>query len=269
MQSLDTPISVLATDLDGTFIPLDGNQANRRDLEILEREFLTGRATLCFVTGRHLESVVDAIESERLPRPDWVICDVGTSIYRCDDSGAMQRVPEYADHLGRIVADLPIDVLRGRLAATDGLRLQEEEKQGPYKLSFYCQAERLDSRAAEIQDFLDRSGAPYSLIASVDPFNGDGLLDLLPAGASKAMALRWWTEAGGYDQTSVVFAGDSGNDLAALCSGVRAIVVANAQASVVRAAQEYHRDQGWTDRLFHATGPATSGVLEGLRHYHR
>ena len=101
----------------------------------------------------------------------------------------------------------------------------------------------------------------------VDPFTGEGLIDFLPQGVSKDYALRWWVEHTGRDEQTILFAGDSGNDLAALTAGYRSIVVANADESVAQAVSDAHQNAGWEDRLFLAQKPATSGVLEGLRHF--
>ncbi len=65
-----------------------------------------------------------------------------------------------------------------------------------------------------------------------------------------------------------MFAGDSGNDLAALSAGYRSIVVGNASKSVVEEVTAAHRAAGWQDRLFLASRPATSGVLQGFRYFH-
>ena len=119
----------------------------------------------------------------------------------------------------------------------------------------------------EIQKRLDHASAPYSMIHSVDPFNGDGLIDLLPQDVSKAHALSWWVEHVGVAPGGIVFAGDSGNDLAALSAGYQAIVVGNADRSVAQQAQEAHESAGFSDRLYLAEAPATSGVLEGCRWY--
>ncbi len=156
--------------------------------------------------------------------------------------------------------------LRESLSDLNALRLQEEEKQGPFKLSFYADANILEELTAEIERRLAAHNAPYSLIASVDPFNGDGLIDLLPQGVSKAYALDWWSDYANYPRQSVVFAGDSGNDVAALTAGFRAIVVANADRKVARAVYEQLKTKsGSAGSLYLAKTPATSGVLEGCR----
>lgn len=264
----DCPVltnQILATDLDGTLIPLSDNPANTADLPQLAAQLQSHHVTLIYITGRHFASAQSAIKQHQLPQPDWLICDVGTSIFHRQPDGTLQTVHAYADHLGEIVAKMPVDELKQHLSTIDGLRLQESEKQGPFKLSYYADAAQLDPLVEQIKQQLSQTTAPYSIIHSVDPFNGDGLIDLLPSGVSKAHALAWWVEQNDLHQDAIVFAGDSGNDLAALTAGYRAIVVGNADRSVAQQAYAAHRAAGWENRLYLATRPATSGVREGCR----
>ena len=256
---------ILASDLDGTFIPLSGDRQNQVDLRTLELQLRAHNVTLVFVSGRHFELVEQAIHEFQLPHPNWIICDVGTSIRRRLETGGYEPVVPYEQHQNQIIAPFPILTLRERLQTTPGLRLQEEEKQGPFKLSFYAEAARLDELVHGIQKVLVQCQAPYSIIHSVDPFNGDGLIDLLPAGVSKSHALEWWCEYAGARAGSIVFAGDSGNDWAPLTAGYRAILVGNADRQLARQVFIAHRESGTSDHLYLARAPATSGVLEGCR----
>ncbi len=256
---------VLATDLDGTFIPLNGDIQNQSDLQILRDQFERHDISLIFVTGRHFASVAQAINDFHLPLPQWIICDVGTSIFHRQDSGELTPVTAYQDYQDRIIKSMPLAALRERLQDIPGLRLQEQEKQGRFKLSFYAEASQLDRLVNVIQDDLDQSTAPYSIIHSVDPFNGDGLIDLLPATVSKAHALKWWSQKYNLNPGDIVFAGDSGNDLAALTAGYRTILVGNAHRTLARQVFDRHKESGWKNLLYLADGKATSGVLEGCR----
>ncbi|MCA9091039.1 MAG: HAD-IIB family hydrolase [Planctomycetaceae bacterium] len=254
---------ILATDLDGTLIPLDRNAQQVADLQQLGQLLKQHEVTLSYVTGRHLASVQQVRKDERLPAPDWMICDVGTSLYSCQGNSSPILVPEYSEHLAALTTDMPREDLRRLLGSLNGLRLQEAEKQGPFKLSYYAQANDLDHLVPEIEDLLIRESAPYSLIHSVDPFNNDGLLDLLPRGVSKSYALDWWTKFLDTAPEQILFAGDSGNDLAPLTSGFRGILVGNADRRLAAEVAAAHQRAGWTDRLFLATQAASSGVLEG------
>lgn len=262
-RALGHNLHVLATDLDGTLIPLSGNSRNREDLQKLAKELHRHEITLVFVTGRHLESVQRAMKENALPVPDWVICDVGTTIYRRMDDDRLCAVVCYHSHLESIIARCPIAELRQVLSDIPELQLQEQEKQGRFKLSYYTQQSQIEAAVQAIQQRLARTEAPYSLIHSIDPFTGDGLIDLLPEHVSKAYALHWWVDHAGIRKESVVFAGDSGNDLAAFEAGYRAIVVGNTNRDIARQVAEHHQQNRWEDRLCLAERHGTSGVLEG------
>ncbi len=260
-----TPRHVLATDLDGTLIPLTGHPDNQTDLIRLGELLKQHGIPLVYVTGRNLESVKQAQSENPLPPPEWIICDVGTSIYQLKKDKPPQQVAEYQEHLQDLIVKLPIEELQDCLCDFKQLRLQEEEKQGPFKLSYYVNAQQLPAIAMELNRRLKELDAPYSLIASVDPFNGDGLMDFLPQAVSKAHALRWWCEFAGYEKESIVFAGDSGNDVAALTAGFRSIVVGNADCTVARQVSTIHSQNEWSNRVHLAQESATSGLLAGCR----
>lgn len=258
------PPTVLATDLDGTLIPLEGNERNLTDLQHLKRQLAEREVMLAFVTGRHLEIVEEAIDQYGLPLPDWIICDVGTSIYR-REPGGWAGESAYGEHLASISNLLPIDELRSLLAEVAGLRLQEPAKQGIFKLSYYADHHALEDVASRISALLEEQDAPWSLISSIDPFTREGLIDLLPRGVSKAYALEWWRRRCRLAAEEVIFAGDSGNDWAALVAGYRVIVVSNADEQLARRVDAFHADREWEGRLHLAGAPATSGVYEGCR----
>lgn len=258
---------MLATDLDGTLIPLNGDAQQAADLRFLEKELRREGAMLAFVTGRHFASVRRAIAEYSLPTPDIAICNVGTAIYRWSGNLEPEHVTAYSDCLRGLVADMPIAVLRKLLSAIDGLAVQEEEKQSDFKLSFYAPTEGLETTVSRIQEIVDRESAPYSIVHSFDPFKDHGLIDLLPEGVSKAYALKWWADSAGLRADDIVFAGDSGNDYSALTAGYRAIVVGNASRSLCAQVSKAHYHAGWTDRLHLAEAEASSGVLEGAKRF--
>ena len=255
---------LLATDLDGTLIPLEGDRGNRADLETIKQKIDNGEFSIVFVTGRHLSSVVEAIGQYGLPKPGAIICDVGTTISHAAADGSWKISDDYSRYLQTILGTLHIGDLNSQLNSIARLRRQESEKLGPFKLSYYTDADFLDDTSAQVRSLLEDAAAPCEVIASVDPFNGDGLIDILPVGVTKASALQWWIENNEFAEQDVVFAGDSGNDLAALTAGYRSIVVGNASESLKSKVRQSHEQNGWTDRLHVAEATATSGVLEGL-----
>ncbi len=259
--------TVLASDLDGTLLPLDGEPRNRQDLRTLVEELQAANMRLAFVTGRHFESVMHAMQEFDLPTPDWIVCDVGTSIYGRDPQQGFRLSQPFADHLQTVTRGISTQELAQAFSHWSELRLQESEKQTRFKLSFYTDQQVLERVAEAVRGFLQERALPYSVIASIDPFTDDGLIDLLPQNSSKAYALNWWSQAEGFEHQQVLYAGDSGNDLAAFAAGYRSIVVGNAAADVLQRARLAHQQAGWSDRIFAATLPATSGVLEGVRYF--
>lgn len=296
-RTSDFPCGVLATDLDGTFIPLPGDESAGEALAQIRKHLRTsarqpdsatlarhgepmrfseqtqcqsdGSFPLLFVTGRHFASVIDAIDQESLPIPDWILCDVGTSVYRRTGDGstsrAFQRITDYDHELAEIVRGITMDEHRQSIGRLPGFRLQETFKQGLHKLSYYVDGDRIDEHHAAAQTYLSGHGLDLHLISSVDPFNGDGLIDVLPRDVSKASALRWWSRQHAMQPEQIVFCGDSGNDLAAMIDGYRCVVVANAERKLARHVWDVHRKNGWTDRLYLAERTSTAGVLDGMR----
>jgi maltooligosyltrehalose trehalohydrolase len=273
---------VLATDLDGTLIPLDNDSQNITDLGVLKALRDERNLTLAFVTGRHFDSVLCAISAFNLPSPDVIICDVGTTVYGRVSDNRFERVEAYDAAMQHVLlshnsasapqsAASPSVITREQLLqclrSITELTRQEDEKQGPWKLSYYAAADALSSIVAKIEAALTLHSAPWTLISSVDPFNGDGLIDLLPAGVSKAFALEWWVRSLGVEREAIVFAGDSGNDIAALTAGFKSIIVGNADRQVSDQVRRFHDAANWSDRLCLASGSATSGVLEGCRFF--
>ncbi|QDU78651.1 Mannosylfructose-phosphate phosphatase [Polystyrenella longa] len=258
---------VLATDLDGTLIPLDGNPQNVADLQELNTKLREGDVTLVFVTGRHLDAIQALIVQHSLPVPQWIIGDVGTSLYQNVGDMDFSPVNGYVEHQAEITAAYPIKDLRHAFEGIVGLVPQEDEKQGQFKLSYYTDAERLRDLSDRLIELVEVNEAPYSLIQSIDPFTKGGLIDLLPKSISKAYALDWWHRHQDLDREQTLFAGDSGNDLAALVGGYRSIIVGNADPQLVDDVQTAHNKAGWHDRLHKATGVATSGVLEGCHQF--
>lgn len=273
---------ILASDLDGTLIPLDGNTQNVDDLAKIREHLALAEIELLFVTGRHLASILAVMERAQLPQPAWIIGDVGTSIYRYAPSlatphnstpslpqtpASYPRVEQYAEHLQSILGEFHVEELARQLRPIAGLRPQEAEKQSQFKLSYYVDHGVIADVASRVAQHLADSSAPYNMVASRDPFSGDGLIDLLPERVTKAYAIKWWAEHNAIDRRAILYAGDSGNDAAVFAAGYRSIIVANADAAVLAAAQVAHAGAGWTDRLYAAPAPATSGVLAGLQHY--
>ena len=259
---------LLATDMDGTVLPLD--DAPERAAAIADfGAACAGRRNLAlvYVTGRHLALALDGIQRYGLPLPDALGCDVGTSLYWRDgdhwrqDEGYRVLMQEHLDgaslaDVARILDDLP------------GFRLQEDERQTEFKRSYYTRVQQATPEsAAEIQIRLHETGAAVQVVTSVDPVRECGLLDVLPTGAGKATGLAFLQQKLGIPADHCLFAGDSGNDLAALLSGCLAVVVGNAADEVKSTLREQVAARSCQEQVHFATGFYAAGVLEGARHF--
>ena len=264
---------LICTDLDGTLLP-DGRApesptARPRFARVVARS----EVTLAFVTGRHRGLVEEAITEFALPRPDLVIGDVGTTVYRVVD-GEWLPVPGWSD---RLAAEWPEGAharLRGLLADLAELELQESSKQAEFKLSYYLASPvESDEILAEVGRRLERRGLPVRSILSHDA-QGVGLLDLVPRAAGKLAAVEFLLERGPFSRDRTVFAGDSGNDLEALIGDLPAVLVANAGEEVRGQARAGAAAGGHEGRLYLArggflgmNGNYAAGILEGLAHF--
>jgi len=118
---------------------------------------------------------------------------------------------------------------------------------------------------------LTEKGFHTSIIWSKDEIGKLGLLDIIPARANKLQAIKFLIEKEQFFQQRTVFAGDSGNDLDVLTSGLQTILVKNAPEEVRREAIETLSKKRIADRLylpqgdfFGMNGNYAAGVLEGL-----
>lgn len=267
---------LLCSDLDGTLIPngdaTESLQARKLFFQLAAR----GDIHLAYVSGRDEQLVKVAIEEYGLPLPRFVIGDVGTTFYRLH--GRQWQLDEEWQH--EIAQDWHgsehSDVVR-LLSELCGLklRLQEESKQNTYKVSYYTEYQ-FDIQAARkrMSDLLVEHGIFSSLIWSRDEAEHCGLLDILPQRANKLQAIRFLMEKEKFSETTTVFAGDSGNDLDALTSGLAAILVKNSADDVQRTARRQLDEKGLTGCLHIARGDLhglngnyAAGVLEGLVHF--
>ncbi len=268
------PHLLLCSDLDRTLIPNGHEPESAAARPLLARLAARPEVVLCYVSGRHAGLIREAIEGHGLPVPDYAIGDVGTTLYAIDDAG-WRPVESWtraiaADWRGRDRSEL-----ESALDGVPGLRLQEADKQNTYKLSYYLdEPGRTGALLPEIRGRLDALGIRYSLIVSHDELSGLGLLDCLPERATKYHAIAFLMQRLDLDDRHTVFAGDSGNDLPVLTSGLPSILVANAAPAVREAAIEALRRQGRSDRLYIARGGLfgmngnySAGVLEGVVHF--
>jgi hypothetical protein len=267
---------LLCTDLDRTLIPNGPQSESPGAREMFARLAARPEIVLAYVSGRHRALIESAITSYVLPGPGYVVADVGTTIYQLEDRGTWDHLVEWDERIARDWNHLSHAELKHILSDVPALRLQESRKQNRHKLSYYVptHADR-NALSALIRQRLEDRGVHASLVWSADEPAGIGLLDVLPAGATKYHAVCALIERLGLSMEDAVFAGDSGNDIEVLTSAVPSILVANAQPEVRAAVVGLSEQKGHADRLYCAeggfagmNGNYAAGIIEGLVHYH-
>ena len=272
--TLSEPLLV-CTDLDRTLIPNGPQPESPGARDRFARLVADPAVTLAYVSGRDEDLLREAIETYHLPRPDFAIGDVGTTIYRLDGDG-WHAWPQWGREISPDWAGNHRGVLAARLGDIAGLKLQEPAKQNEFKLSYYAPADIDPDRLVDTIDHrLDALGVRASVIWSVDEMNDVGLVDVLPRSATKLHAVRFLRSRLRIPVERTVFAGDSGNDLPALTSDLPAVLVANARPEVKRLATQLARENGTDARLYPAQGDFlgmngnyAAGILEGVAHFH-
>jgi phosphoserine phosphatase len=238
------PDLVLVTDLDGTL--LGGSPRWRRRLY---RWLAARRESVLHVfnTGRDLSSIARLLEEEAamgMGAPHLVISDVGCTVACGASLRPIPQVVEPIERRWRGQAERVLPLLR----TIPGLSAQP------------VSAVR---RLAYLIDpaLLDRSRLGAVTAHGVDCLvSGDKYLDVLPAGVNKGStlnALIGWLEV---TPDSVVTAGDSLNDLAMFETGLRGVMVGNAEPGLVEALPRLRH-------TYRARAHGCAGIVEGLRHF--
>ncbi len=261
---------LLCTDLDRTLIPNgiqpESPMAKERFTRLIECEPMM----LAYVSGRHRALIEQAIADFDLPQPDFVIADVGASIYEIESSHWLPS-DRWEQQVTRGWNGWTHNEIYQSLSVFPTLRLQEQEKQSTHKLSFYVTLD-MDVRNLinEIKIHLQFSGIKANLIWSIDEAAHVGLLDILPATANKLHAICFLMQDYGFSRMNTLFAGDSGNDLDVLLSDeVPSILVANADEDIKERLMNSNPDFLYIAKgdFLKMNGNYRAGILEGIAHY--
>lgn len=230
---------ILATDLDGTF--LGGDPDNRQRLYQLIDAHPDIR--LVFVTGRGLEVVVPLLSDPAIPRPDYIICDVGATLV---DGHTLQSVYPLQSE---IEATWPGEqVVAARMAEFPGLDRQTVPQQR--RCSYFCEPGAVTE---EVRLAVEALGC--DLLYSADMY-----LDCLPAGVNKGSTLRRLIEHLEIDEEEVLVAGDTLNDLSMYEQGFKGVCVGESEQALLDATGE-------RAKVLHARLSGCGGILEAFGHF--
>lgn len=180
---------LLCSDLDRTLIP-NGHQAESpRAREILHALVDNHAVCVVYVTGRDRALVEDAVEQFALPWPDAVIGDVGTRIWSTFDE-RWAAWSQWDEMIRMDFTDSIREQARALAGQIDDLAPQPGDRQTEYKLSYYCPTSRLEPIRTALTEAFSVHQLPAAVIASVDETENLGLIDVLPARATKQGAIE-------------------------------------------------------------------------------
>lgn len=238
---LSTKSLVLATDLDGTF--LGGSEDARRSLYswIENNRHMVG---LVFVTGRDPGHIRSLTRSKGIPRPDYVVGDVGTTIATVDHDHMLTPIAELEAEIASAWNDASARV-QSSLHRIAGLKLQSTGFR--YRVSYDMDAEKFDEHALDIV-------ADLGLDALV---SDDRYFDVLPKGVSKGPSLLRLLAHLEVETDRCLVAGDTLNDLSMLSLGLTAVAVGNSEPALIEKLKG-------AEHVHFAKGEGAAGIAEAI-----
>ncbi len=264
-------MKILATDLDRTLLPNGSWQGDSEAISLFNQLTEEHNVLVVYVTGRNLDLTEKAIKEFGVRYPDVLCGDVGTSI-RKYENGQWTFDHGWIDHVHRESPRWDAMAIRDAVAGVQGMREQESEHLNQFKQSYYVEHEKKDQVLKKV-DELVKGKFDEVIVYSFDSQDGKGLLDFLPASATKLTALEYVAEEYGVTKEDVVFCGDSGNDIFPLTAGFRGVLVKNADEQLVENVKKA-MNQNPELKVYFAKGDFrglqgyyTSGVIEGAYHY--
>jgi sucrose-phosphate synthase len=233
----------LISDIDNTLI------GDEKGLQKLIAAIKNSNEPIAFgvATGRTLESTIRVLKKWRVPMPDVLITSVGSEIHYWPTQKQDTAWRHHISHNWRR------DDLAEAMTAVPGLRLQPEENQREFKLSYYVIPDKMPP-LRKIYRMLRERQLQANLVYSHQAY-----LDVLPERASKGRAIRFLSYKWGVPLQNFLVAGDSGNDEEMLVGDTLGIVVGNHSPEL-----EPLRGQ---EQIYFADHVCANGILEGLEHY--
>lgn len=241
------PIRFLSFDIDDTILP--SHDPSDEFLRFWERIEFEDKPLLCYNTGRLKEDTLRLVYNELLPRPDYLICGVGTAIYNVNTGEVIKKFSQILEEgwdlekIAELITSLPYTIKK-----------QPSQYQNQYKSSWFFD-DATDEQVAEIKTLLRQNGLDVNVI-----YSSARHLDVLPKWANKGNSLEWLLYYLDIKPEESVVAGNSGNDSAMFnIDGIKGIIVGNAQPELIEKTRE--RNVFFTHKLYQ------NAILDGLTHY--
>lgn len=264
-------MKILATDLDRTLLPNGSWEADSNAIDLFNNLTEQSDVLVVYVTGRNLELTEKAIFEYGIRYPHVLCGDVGTTIRKYAD-GTWTHDKGWVEHVNTMSPRWDAKTIKDIISDVDGIREQEQEHQNQFKQSYYVDHQRRDEILNKVEELV-KGKFDEVIVYSYDSENGNGLIDFLPASATKQTSLEYVAADNRVDKAGVVFCGDSGNDIFPLTAGFRGVLVKNADEQLVdNVKQAMSENPELTvyfakGNFYGLNGNYTSGVIEGACHY--
>lgn len=281
-------MAILATDLDGTLIPLTRSVDHIKSLKKLAAFFKPDNPEghkIIYVSGRSLELVLQAITQEELPIPNGILADVGSTLYLPDyhpqknpvqTQGTLLNPEEwkeasfYRQKLKEKTKPGDLELIKEVLSPLKNLELQDQECQKEFKSSWFVTPGTLKTTVNQVMQALEKNGINREIIASEVSPREKGLIDILPKGVNKAFGIMELCSYWGINPENCVFSGDSGNDLAVFLSPLNSILVGNTPPEICSQVKDWEtrqRSNGKNPWVCYSLKDSTRGVLDGWNQF--
>ncbi|MCA9040875.1 MAG: HAD-IIB family hydrolase [Planctomycetaceae bacterium] len=234
---------LIITDLDNTLTGDD--ESLHQFIQMLKENDHIGFG---IATGRRLDSALELIQELGLPQPDLIDTDCGTKLHYGENltvDSSWRKSIGYAwnpEEIRKTLAELP------------GLKLQPDEHQSEYKISY-----ELDTRVCPtittIKKTLREAGLRAKVVSSLGMY-----LDVIPVRGGSDLSLRHVLWKWGFSPERVLVSGDSGNDAGMLLGRTLGVVVGNHSRELKRLRNR--------PRIYFAEASHAAGILEGIQYYH-
>lgn len=235
---------VLATDLDGTFL---GGSDEARQGFYAWLQAHRDDVGLIFVTGRDPGFIRELTMKQGVPRPDYVIGDVGTTIAEMDHDHMIAPIAELEREISAAWEDAGprVQVALNNFA---GLKLQSTVFR--HRVSYDMDPDRFDGRILDVVADLG-----FDAILSDNRF-----FDVLPKGVSKGPSLLRLLAHLGVQNNRVLVAGDTLNDLSMLELGLPAVAVGGSEPGLIEKVSPL-------PHVHVAAGLGVTGIAEAILHH--
>ena len=230
---------LLATDLDGTFLggtPLQKQQLYRfiNDDKAIQ---------LVFVSGRGLASILPLFNEPFMPRPTFIICDVGATVVNGNTLEAIEPIQSLIEE--RWPGE---EIISGLLTNVKGLVPQNvpQQRRCSYFFNEHTDLDDLKYKVKQLNCDLVFSAGKFA--------------DVLPKDINKGYTLQMLAKQCHFPAEEILVAGDTFNDLSLFATGYKGVVVGNAEPGLLEATADWNS-------IYHAREEGTGGILEAMQYF--